>query len=112
MLTVYHNGRCGKSRECLAFLNEAGADFEVVEYLKTPLKASEIKSLLKKLKIKPIDLVRTNEKEWIPFRNANLTDDEIIKALAKFPILMQRPIAVQGEKAIIARSANLISEIL
>ncbi len=108
MLTIYHNNRCSKSRECLLFLDEANTEYEVVDYLKNPLKFRAIKGLLRKLKLKPIDIVRTNEKQWEEFKGQNLSDDEIVKAIAKYPILMQRPIVVNGNRAVIARPAESV----
>lgn len=112
MLQVFHNARCGKSRECLAFLDASQTEYEIVEYLKRPLKFREIKALLKKLKLRPIDIVRTNEKEWEPFKNQELRDDDTVRILARHPILMQRPIVVNGDKAVVARPTENIHSIL
>lgn len=104
MLQMLHNPRCGKSRNCLAFLKENDVPFEVINYLENPLSKNELETLINKLAIKPLDLVRQKETIWKDsFKGKSLSDEDIIKALAKFPILMERPIAIKNGKAIIAR---------
>ena len=104
MIQIYHNSRCGKSRECLAFLEDSGQEYEVVKYLDTIPTFDELKIIIEKLNIKPIELVRQKEKIWIEnFKNTTLTDDEIIAAMISNPILIERPIVINGNKAVIAR---------
>jgi arsenate reductase len=104
MITIYHNPRCGKSRECLAFLDKSNQEYEVVKYLEIKFTFETLSDVLKKLKISPIDLVRTKEKLWIEnFRGKTLSNDEIISAMVQNPILIERPIAVKDDKAVIAR---------
>jgi arsenate reductase len=113
MITIYHNPRCGKSRECLAFLETSNHQFEVVKYLETPLNFNELSVIIQKLKITPIELIRTKETIWIDnFKGKILSDKEIIQTMVDYPILIERPIAVYGEKAVIARPLNRIKEIL
>lgn len=112
MLQIYHNPRCGKSRECLAFIEQKCTEYEIVEYLKTRPKFREIKGLLKKLGLKAIEIVRTKEPEWQPFKDLVLTNDEIVRVLVKHPILIERPIVVNGEKAVVARPMEKVGEIL
>lgn len=113
MITIYHNPRCGKSRECLAFLETSNQQFEVVKYLETPLNFNELSTIIQKLKITPIELIRTKEAIWIDnFKDKTLSDKEIIQSMVDYPILMERPIAVYGEKAVIARPLDRINEIL
>jgi arsenate reductase len=113
MITIYHNPRCGKSRECLAFLETSNHQFEVVKYLETPLNFDELSTLIQKLKITPIELIRTKETVWVAtFKGKTLSDKEIIQSMVDYPILMERPIAVYGEKAVIARPLERIKEIL
>ncbi|RZJ66632.1 MAG: arsenate reductase (glutaredoxin) [Flavobacterium sp.] len=112
MIQVYHNPRCGKSRECLAFLDDEKVGYEIVEYLKTKPKFREIQSLLKKLRVKAIEIVRTKEPEWQPFKNETLTNDEIIHILVKHPILIERPIVVKGDKAVVARPLEKAAEVI
>jgi arsenate reductase len=104
MIQIYHNSRCGKSRECLAFLEDSGKEFEVIKYLENVPTFDELKSIIEKLNIKPIELVRQKEKIWIEnFKNTTMTDDEIIQAMIGNPILIERPIVINGNKAVIAR---------
>ena len=113
MITIYHNPRCGKSRECLAFIENSKQEFEVIKYLENPLTFKELDVIIKKLNIKPLELIRTKESIWIEkFKGKNLSDNEIIQSMVDFPILMERPIAVNGNKAVIARPFERIQEIL
>ncbi len=113
MITVYHNPRCGKSRTCVAFLEEKAIRFQLIKYLDNPLNESELTSLLHKLGIKPIDLVRVKESVWIEnYKGKTLSDSEIIKALVTHPILMERPVVVNGDKAVIARPLEKVTSIL
>ena len=113
MITIYHNPRCGKSRECLAFIETYNHPFEVIKYLENPLTFNELEVLLTKLKIQPIELIRTKESIWLnQFKDKTLSDKEVIQSMVDFPILMERPIAVYGEKAVIARPLELIKTIL
>lgn len=107
MLQILHNPRCGKSRNCLAFITESKLDFEIINYLANPLSTDEIKTLINKLKIKPIELVRQKEAIWIEnYKGKSLTDADVIKALEKHPILIERPIVINGEEAIIGRDID------
>jgi arsenate reductase len=104
MIQIYHNSRCGKSRECLAFLEDSNKSFEVIKYLEDVPTFDELKSIIDKLNIKPIELVRQKEKIWIDnFKNNTMTDDEIIQTMISNPILIERPIVINGDKAVIAR---------
>ncbi|WP_396186206.1 arsenate reductase (glutaredoxin) [Flavobacterium sp.] len=112
MIQIYHNSRCGKSRECLTFLENSGKEYEVVKYLEDVPTFEELKSIIKKLGIKPIELVRKKEKIWIVnFKDKELKDEEIIQAMISNPILIERPIVISGEKAIISRSLEKINAI-
>lgn len=107
---IYHNTRCGKSREGLAVLSNFTKEFEVIDYIKNPLTVAEIRTLLRQLNIKPIELVRTKEIIWKELTNTEvLNDDEIINALANYPKLIERPIVVKNNKAIIGRPTERIT---
>ena len=109
MLQVLHNPRCGKSRNCIAYLNESNKEFEIINYLETPLSVNDLTVLLKKLNLRPLELVRQKEAIWIENYKFNAPSDEtIIEALSIHPILIERPIIVCGEKAIIAREIEVI----
>lgn len=113
MIQIYHNSRCTKSRECLAFLEESGLEFEVIKYLDDVPTFEELKSIIEKLGIKPIELVRRKEKIWIVnFKNLEMSDHEIIQAMISNPILIERPIVINGNKAIIARPLEKAAAIL
>lgn len=113
MITIYHNPRCGKSRDCLAFLETSDKKFEIIKYLETPLSLNELKEIIRKLNINPIELIRKNETIWKEnFKGKELTDSEIIQSMVDYPILMERPIVVYNDKAIIARPLEKINEII
>ena len=113
MLQLLHNPRCGKSRTCLAFLTETKLEFEIINYLDNPLTVTDLKVLLKKLNIKPIELVRQNEAVWIEYyKDKSITDTDIIKAMAKHPILIERPIVIKGNNAIIGREIKNLNSFI
>lgn len=113
MIQIYHNSRCGKSRECLAFLEKSGQEYEIIKYLEDVPTFDELKEIIKKLGIKPIELVRRKEKIWMEnFKDKPLSDDEIINAMILNPILIERPIVINGDKAIIARPLEKVTTIL
>jgi arsenate reductase len=113
MITIYHNPRCGKSRECLAFIENSDQKYEIIKYLETKFTFETLSDVLTKLNIKPIELVRVKEQIWIEnFKGKTLTDDEIITAMVQNPILIERPIAVKGNKAVIARPFEKVNSLL
>ena len=113
MLTIYHNNRCSKSREGLCFLETLNQPFEVINYLDNIPTFKELAAIIKKLNIKPIELVRIKETIWIEnFKGKTLSDKEIIEAMIKFPKLIERPIVINGDKAVVARPTELIKEVL
>lgn len=113
MIQIYHNPRCSKSRAGLNYLEEKGLDYEIIRYLDTPLTAEEIRSLLKKLNYTPIELVRTNEAIWkSDYKNRSCSDEEIIEAMVLHPKLIERPIFVKGNRAVVGRPTERIEEIL
>jgi arsenate reductase len=112
-ITLFHNTRCSKSRCALELLNKKKADVEVIEYLKETPTRDELKKLLARLNMKPFDIVRQNEPLFIKkFKGLKFNDHEWIKVLVENPILIQRPIVIKGNKAIIARPVELINELL
>lgn len=113
MITIYHNPRCGKSREGLSLLEKSGKEFEVIQYLKEVPTAEELKSIIKLLKISPIELVRQKEEIWVQnFKGKTFSDEEIIKIMVENPILIERPIVINGKTATIGRPPEKILEIL
>jgi len=113
MIQIYHNPRCGKSRNCLAQVAEKESEVSIIKYLETPPTEQEIKTILQKLNFKPIQLVRTKESIWVDnYKNKSLNDEEIIQALAAHPILIERPILVKGDQAIIGRIPEEVAQFL
>lgn len=113
MLKIYHNARCKKSREGLEILKNSGKEFEIKEYLKEPLDENELESLIKKLKITPIQLVRKNEKIWKEdYKNKDLSDREIITIMVKNPKLIERPVVESEKNAVIGRPPSEIEKLL
>jgi arsenate reductase len=113
MIQIYHNSRCSKSRECLAFIEESGQEYEVVKYIDNAPSFEELKGIISKLGIKPIELVRQKEKIWLEnFKNKEMSDDQIIQTMITNPVLIERPIVINGDKAVIARPVEKASEIL
>ena len=112
-MKIYHNPRCTKSRETLELIQKAGKEPEIVEYLKdTPSKA-ELKAILKKLGMKPQDIIRKNEQVYKDiFKGKDLSDDEWIDAMIQHPKLIERPIVVEGENAIIGRPPENVFKLL
>ena len=113
MIQVYHNNRCRKSREAIKNIEKDGKELEIIKYLENPPNQSEIEALLLKLNYQPIDLVRQKESIWIEkFKGKSLTNEDIIKALAENPILIERPIAIFKDKAIVARPLENLNEFI
>lgn len=113
MIQIYHNPRCGKSRTCLAFIEQTNQEFEIIPYLTQTPSFDELKALLKQLNLEPLQLVRTKEKIWIEnFKGKILSDDQIINAMVENPILIERPIVVKDGKAIIGRDPDLVATFL
>lgn len=113
MIQIYHNPRCGKSRNCLALLKESKKEVEIINYLDTVPTFDELKSLIQKLNFEPLDLVRQKEKIWIEnFKNKPMNNDEIIHAMVTYPILIERPIVIRENKAIIGRDLDKVAHFL
>ncbi len=113
MIKIYHNPRCSKSREGLKIIEQSGQKFEIIKYLETPISEKELIQILSFLNIKPLNLVRKNEAIWkTDFKNKYLTDNEVIVILISNPKLIERPIVINNNKAIIGRPPELIKTIL
>ncbi len=112
-ITIYHNNQCSKSREALNLLKEEGIDFEIVEYLKEDLSLNSITDLLKKLGTSAHELMRKGEKDYLEnVKGKTLTENELIELLVKFPKLIERPIIIKGNKAIIGRPPTLVVDFI
>ena len=111
-ITVYHNSRCSKSRAALDLLTEKKQKFEIVEYLKTPLNSAEIKTILTKLDIPASELIRKGETEFKEnYKGKELSETQWIEAMVTYPKLIERPIIVKGDKAVIGRPTERILEL-
>lgn len=111
--TIYFNPECSKCNEALCTLQERGEDVEIIEYLKNTPTVKELQDLLTMLRLKPIDIVRTSEPVFIEkYTGKQLSDDDLLSAMVQDPILIQRPIVVKGNKAIIGRPVERVIEIL
>lgn len=102
--TIYHNPRCSKSRQTLTLLQEQSTDITIIEYLKTPPSPAQIKAIIKKLACKPIDIIRKKEACFKTLQlSAQSADHELIQAMSENPILIERPIILTKDRAIIGR---------
>ena len=112
-MKIYHNPRCSKSRQALFLIQEKGENPKIIEYLKECISIEDLGLLLRMLKIKPIELIRKGEQIWKEkYNGKELTDDEIIMAMAENPKLIERPIVVKNGKAIIGRSREQVLNLL
>ena len=114
MYTIYHNPRCSKSREALGLLEQAGVPLTVVRYLDTPPDAGTLSALLGKLGMTARELLRSKEDEFTALGLDNLSLDEgtLVAALAAHPRLMERPVVVHDDRAVIARPPERVLELL
>ena len=113
MIKIYHNPRCRKSREGLEILEKSGKNFEVVKYLEDIPTKEELRSILDLLGISPEKLLRKDESIWKEnYRGKQLTDEEVLDAMLANPKLIERPIIINKNKAVIGRPPGAIREIL
>lgn len=109
---IYHNNRCSKSRCALEKLKAEGKEYEIVEYLKTPPTEEELAEILEKLGMKAEELLRKNEAVFKEkYKDKKLSETEWIQAMVKYPKLIERPIIVRGDKAVVGRPAEMIDKI-
>ena len=113
-VTIWHNPRCSKSRQTLALLRDNGVEPAIVEYLKAPPDAAALKAVLKKLGLKPRDLMRKGEAAYKERGLADpaLTDEALIEAMVADPVLIERPVVVKGGKAALGRPPEAVLDIL
>ncbi len=113
MTTIYHNPRCRKSRETLAILEERKEEFTIIKYLETPPTEEELTEIIKLLGIPPLELVRKNETIWKDnFKGKELSDLELVKIMIENPKLIERPIVIKNNKAVIGRPPQKVIDIL
>ncbi|HCD05146.1 MULTISPECIES: arsenate reductase (glutaredoxin) [unclassified Methylophaga] len=111
---IYHNPRCSKSRETLALLESQQQDIEIVEYLKSPPSVDELTAILRQLKLRPRQLLRSKESLYkeLQLDNADLSDEDLITAMCANPKLIERPIVIKNNQAIIGRPPEAVLNIL
>ena len=113
MIKIYHNPRCRKSREGLALIENSGKEFEIIKYLDNPLSEQELTNIINLLNIKPLELIRTNEKIWKEnFKGKDLSDAKIIEAMVAYPKLIERPIVTYNNNVVVGRPPEKILEII
>lgn len=113
-LTLYHNPRCSKSRSALQLLEERGVQPTVVLYLETPPSAAQLRDLLGKLGITARQLLRTGEDQYRELNLANepLDEEQLIAAMVAHPRLIERPILIAGDRAVIGRPPENVLDLL
>jgi arsenate reductase len=111
---IYHNPRCSKSRQTLEILNEKDIDTEIVLYLENPPSAKEVASILQKLGLSSRDIIRKGEEEYklLNIKDQSLTENELIALMSENPKLIERPIVVKDDKAIIGRPPENVLSLL
>jgi len=112
MTRIFHNPRCGKSRQTLNLLEEKGEMITIVEYLKTVPSKEELADIVNMLGIKPLDLIRKKEAEFAEFKGKDLSDEVWIDVMVSHPKLIERPIVIKDGKAAIGRPPENVLEIL
>jgi len=113
-LTIYHNPRCSKSRQTLQLIEDSGISPKIVEYLKSPPTATELKDIIQTLGINPRELLRTKEAEYIAcgLDNMGLDDETIIEIMVSHPKLIERPIVVDGQRAVVGRPPEKVLDLI
>ena len=113
MIKIYHNPRCSKSRQGLEILDKSGVKFKTIKYLEDIPTEEELEEIIELLKIKPEQLIRKNETIWKEnYKGKELNDEALIQAMIKHPKLIERPIVINGNKAVIGRPPQIITSIL
>ena len=112
-MRIYHNPRCSKSREARQLCEDAGVELEIVEYLKTPPDEVELKKLLGKLGLKAHEVIRTKEEVYSQLGlSPDSNEEELLAAIIKYPILLERPIVVKDKQAVIGRPPENVKQLL
>ena len=112
-VVIYHNARCSKSRSACELIAGRGVEAQIVEYLKTPPGKEELRALLRKLGMKPSEVVRRGEEAFKEnYAGKTLDDEQWLDALIEHPVLIERPIIVRGDRAVIGRPPEKVLELL
>lgn len=113
-IQIFHNPRCSKSRQTLSLLEQQGIDAQVIEYLKSPPTAAELKSILGKLNMSARELLRKGEADYkeLNLSDQTLSEDDLIAAMIAHPKLIERPIVINADKAKLGRPPEAVLDIL
>jgi arsenate reductase len=113
-ITIYHNPRCSKSRRTLAILRESGIEPNIVDYLNTPPDQKTLERILRLLNVQPRELIRKSEPEYtaLDLANPTLTDEHLISMMVRYPRLIERPIVIRGDEAILGRPPENVKALL
>jgi arsenate reductase len=111
---IFHNSRCSKSRQALKILQDHYCDIEIINYLEIDLDVSLIKDVLKKLSLKPRDILRTSEQDYKDnnLKEDDFSDDDLIDYMIKHPKLIERPIVIKGHRAVLGRPPENVLELI
>ena len=112
MIEIWHNSRCSKSRVALNYLKDNGVEFKVKEYLKEQIGKDELESILKKLNKRPSEVIRKKEALFKELNLKDASEDELLEAMVNYPKLIERPIVVNEDKAVIARPLEEIEKVI
>jgi len=108
-----HNPRCSKSRAALELVHDSGVELSVREYLRDPLSVDELRQIVTMLGVRPIEIVRRGEAQYAALGLSDATpDDDVLRAMAEHPILIERPIVVRGGRAVVGRPPESVKRIL
>ena len=111
-IIIYHNPKCSKSRKTLEYIKDKNINPTIKLYLQEDITEKEIKNIVKMLGIKPIELVRQQEEEFKSYKNKDLDDEEVFNLLIKYPKLIERPIVVSDNRAILSRPPEKVLDII
>lgn len=112
-MKIWHNNRCSKSRNTLNIIQEKNEDVEIIDYLETPPSKVEIKEVLKMLGVSAEEIVRKGEAEFKEnYKGKTMSEDQWIEAMIKFPKLIERPIVIKGNKAVIGRPPENVLKLI
>lgn len=112
-MKIYHNPRCSKSRQTLALIEDKGVKVEIIKYLDNIPSKEELTKIIKLLGIEPLQLIRKGEKDWKDnFKGKELSDQAIIEAMIAYPKLIERPIVVKDNRAILGRPPENVLDLI
>jgi len=112
IIEIWHNNRCSKSRNAFNYLKEKNIDFKVKEYLKDQITKEELKDILNKLDMRPSELIRKKEAIYKELHLESVSEDRLIEVMVQNPKLIERPIIINKDKAVVARPLENIEKIL